>query len=181
MTYFFQVGNTVEALDVQNGEPQRSFVRNVDLVFGQDDGLDDLLTSGRVEVTKFDLNGENGIAVDRTAYAASVDGARLRLDFGANGIGGNRNTDAGDGYYRIGVDMDGDGNADVFKHFYRMLGDINGDRSVNALDRLLVIRGNTAATPSVDANGDGIVNAIDVALVSRAIGKTLGTDLVVDD
>ena len=115
VTYFFQVGNTVEALDVQNGEPQRSFVRNVDLVFGQDDGLDDLLTSGRVEVTKFDLNGENGIAVDRTAYAASVDGARLRLDFGANGIGGNRNTDAGDGYYRIGVDMDGDGNADVFK------------------------------------------------------------------
>jgi surface-anchored protein len=181
VTYYFQVGNAVDGLDVQNGQVQRSFVRNVDVLFGQDDNLGDLLAAGRVQVTKFDLNGENPVLLAASAFSAGVAGNRLRLDFGANGIGGNRNTDAGDGYYRVGIDIDGDGTADAFKHFYRLLGDVNGDRSVNALDRLLVMRGNSPGAPSVDTNGDGVVNAVDVSIVTRGLGKRLKNGLWVDD
>lgn len=79
VTYYFQVGNVVDAIDVQNGQVQRSFVRNVDVIFEQDD-LDDLLLAGRIEVTKFDLNGENPSLLAASAYSASISGDRLRFD-----------------------------------------------------------------------------------------------------
>ena len=181
VTYYFQVGNTVDALDVQNGQVQRSFVRNVDLVFGEEDNMADLLATGRISVTKFDLNGENGVAMAASAWSASTVGNRLRMDFGVQGIGGNRNDSTADGYYRVGIDIDSDGTADAYKHFYRLLGDVNGDRQVNALDRLLVMRGNSPASPSVDVNGDGVVNAVDLTLVTRSLGKKLKNGLWVDD
>lgn len=180
-TYYFQVGNTIDSSGVQNGQSQRSFVRNVDLVFGEQDNLAALLTAGRVQVTKFDLNGSNPTALAASAYSASVDGDRLRLDFGAQGIGGNRNTNAGDGYYRIGVDLDGDGTADVYQHFYRLLGDMNGDRKVDAADRAWVMSGLGTTDPERDVNGDGVVNSVDNSLVMRAIGKKLKDGLWVDD
>ncbi|MCC6508448.1 MAG: choice-of-anchor M domain-containing protein [Pirellulaceae bacterium] len=180
VTYYFQVGNVVDAIDVQNGQVQRSFVRNVDVIFEQDD-LEDLLQAGRIAVTKFDLNGENPSLLAASAYSASISGDRLRLDFGDQGVGGNRNTDIGDGHYRIGIDIDGDGTSDTFKHFYRLLGDVNGDRAVNVLDRLLVMRGNSPQTPSVDLNGDGVVNSVDLAIVTRGMGKKLKNGLWVDD
>jgi surface-anchored protein len=181
VTYYFQVGNTVDALDVQNGQAQRSFVRNVDIIFSQDDNLDDLLSADRVQVSKFDLSGENPSLLSASAYTATTVDDRLLLDFGAQGIGGNRNTDAGNGYYRIDIDIDGDGVSDVSKYFYRLLGDVNGDRSVNALDRLLVMRGNSPVTPSVDTNGDGVVDSVDLAIVTRALGRKLKNGLWVDD
>ena len=181
VTYYFQVGNTVDALDVQNGQVQRSFVRNVDLVFGEEDNMADLLATGRISVTKFDLNGENGVPMAASAWSASTVGNRLKMDFGAQGIGGNRNDTTADGYYRIGIDIDGDGTVDAYKHFYRLLGDVNGDRQVNALDRLLVMRGNSPGAPSVDVNGDGVVNAVDLTLVTRSLGKKLKNGLWVDD
>lgn len=181
VTYFFQVGNTVEALDVQNGQTQRSFVRNIDLVFGQEDSLEDLLAAGRVQITKSDLNGNNAVALAASAYTASVDGDRLRLDFGVQGIGGNRNTNAGDGYYRVAIDIDGDGEADVFKHFYRLLGDMNGDRKVDLADRTWVMSGLGTNDPERDVNGDGVVNALDNSFLTRAIGRKLKDGLWVDD
>ena len=56
-------------------------------------------------------------------------GNELLLDFGAAGIGGNRNTTAGDGYYQLSIDLDGDGTFETVEHFYRLLGDVNGDRA----------------------------------------------------
>ena len=164
VTYYFQVGNTVDAIDVQSGQSQRSFVRGIDLVFGQEDSLEDLLAAGRVQITKSDLNGNNPVALAASSYSASVDGDRLRLDFGMQGVGGNRNTNAGDGYYRIGVDIDGDGTADVFTHFYRLLGDMNGDRKVDQADRAWVMSGLGTTNPERDVNGDGVVNSVDNSL-----------------
>jgi len=181
VTYYFQVSNAIDAVDVQNGQTQRSFVRNVDLVFGEEDSLASLLIAGRVQVTKFDLNGNNGAALAASAFTASVTGDRLRLDFGDQGIGGSRNTNAGDGYYRIGVDIDGDGTADVFKHFYRLLGDVNGDRKVDAADRTRVMSGSGLSVAERDVNGDGVVNSVDLTLVTRALGKKLKDGLWVDD
>jgi len=181
VTYYFQVSNTIDVVDVQNGQTQRSFVSNVDLVFGEEDRLADLLSAGRVQVTKFDLNGDNGAALAAGAFTASVTGDRLRLDFGAQGIGGNRNTNAGDGYYRVGVDIDGDGTVDAVRHFYRLLGDVNGDRQVNAVDRSLVMAASGTNNLERDANGDGVVNSVDFTLTSRALNRKLKNGLWVDD
>jgi len=136
-----------------------------------------------VQVTKFDLNGDNGAALASSAFAASIAGDRLRLDFGAQGIGGSRNTNAGDGYYRVGVDIDGDGTADVFRHFYRLLGDVNGDRKVDAADRTRVMSGSSGglSVAERDVNGDGVINSADTTLVTRALGKKLKDGLWVDD
>ena len=38
-----------------------------------------------------------------------VSGNRIIADFGTQGIGGNRNTGTGNGYYRFGVDADRNG------------------------------------------------------------------------
>ncbi len=117
------------------------------------------------------------------APTLSVADNRVRLDFGSQGIGGNRNTNAGDGYYRIGVDIDGDGTADSFHHFYRLLGDVNGDRQVNAMDRSLVMSASGSANPERDVNGDGVVNQrrFDAGLTSgkqETQGWTLGRRLI---
>ncbi len=141
-------------------------------MFEQQDSLEDLLAAGRVQVTRMDLNGNNPSA-PLVAPTLSVADNRVRLDFGSQGIGGNRNTNAGDGYYRIGVDIDGDGTADSFHHFYRLLGDVNGDRQVNAMDRSLVMSASGSANPERDVNGDGVVNSVDLTLVSRAANRRL--------
>jgi surface-anchored protein len=180
VTYYFQVGNKTEAIDVQNGQTQRSFVRNVDLAFSTSDSLSSLLGAGRVQVTRMDLNGNNPSA-PLVAPALSVVDNKIRLDFGVQGIGGNRNTNAGDGYYRIGVDIDGDGTADSFHHFYRLLGDVNGDRQVNATDRSLVMAASGSTNQERDVNGDGVVNSVDFSLTSRALNRKLKDGLWVDD
>jgi surface-anchored protein len=169
------------ATDVQNGQTQRSFVRNVDLVFGAGEVLTGLLSSGRIEVTKFDLNGENPFLLAASAFLASLNGTRIKLDFGTEGIGGSRNTNMGNGYYRIDIDLNGDSTADSFRYFYRLLGDINGDRQVNATDRSLVMAASGSTNPERDANGDGIVNSVDFSLTSRAINRKLKDGLWVDD
>ncbi len=167
MTYYFQVGNTIDAINVQNGQAQRSFVRNVDIFFSQVDSLADFLASGRIQVTKFDLNGENAFPLSRRCLLSQRGRQPIETDFGSQGVGGSRNTNTGDGYYRIGVDIDGDGAADEFRHFYRLLGDVNGDRQVNATDRSLVMAASGTANSERDANGDGVVNSVDFSLTSR--------------
>jgi surface-anchored protein len=182
VTYYFKVGNTAEAIDVQNGMTQRSYIRNLDVLFGSDDGLDDILANpGRVQITKYDLNGNNGSVLPATAFGLSTSGSSLKFDFGLQGLGGNRNTNAGDGYYRVGIDADGDGEFETFKSFYRLLGDVNGDHKVDASDRTSVMAALRSQNPEADANGDGVVNSADLTLVTRAIGRKFKDDLFADD
>ncbi len=179
ITYYFVVGNEVRELDVQNGLDQRSYIRNLDLVFESDEGLLDLLSAGRIQLTKFDLNGENAVAM--TNPSMGVVGNTLRFDFGSQGLGGNRNSNAGDGYYRIGIDVDGDGQMDAFKHFYRLLGDVTGDGKVDDLDRMFILNNIGSNNPNADVNGDRIINGVDSLLTTRAFGRKLKDGLRLDD
>ncbi len=115
----------LNAIDVQNGQVQRSYVRNVDLLFDNGPGLAAILSNAatRIRVTKFDLNGANGVV--QPTPGVSQTGNTLKLDFGLNGVGGataNRETNAGDGYYEIAVDADNNGSYESVKRFFRLLG-----------------------------------------------------------
>ena len=166
-------------IDVQNGQTQRSYLRALDVLFDQSSGLMDLIDNNRLQLTRFDLNGLNGSL--KSFPTPTVVGNKIHFDFGVQGIGGNRNTNAGDGYYELAVDMDGNGSFETKNYFYRLLGDVNGDRKVDATDSSLTLSAFGTRNPERDVNGDGFVNAIDRTLVLRALGRKLKDDLFLND
>jgi hypothetical protein len=107
----------------------------------------------------------------------------LEFDFGTNGIGGDRNTSAGDGYYALAFDLDANGSLETELDFYRLLGNVNSDRIVDNLDiaAISAVLGRTGSNLDEDVNGDGVVNALDRTLASRARGRRLAAGLPLDD
>lgn len=179
-----QVQNVTEliGIDVQLGQNQRSYVRYVDLVFDRSNDLLSLLDGSRFQLNRFDLNGQNGAAM--TIPTRSVFGNSVRLDFGQQGIGGNRNSNIGDGYYQFAFDADADGgfeDGSPVMSFHRLLGDVNGDGIVNSADKTQVMLANKSSNPESDANGDGIVNLSDISYTSRAANRKLRPDLFRND
>jgi len=173
---------TLAAMDVQRGAAQRSYLRYVDLVFASDLGLADLAGGGRVRLMRFGLNGSSGTSVS-LHNVLQVDGDRLILDFGPQGIGGNASSTSGDGYYQIGLDLDGNGSFETTRSFYRLLGDVNGDRTVNSrdLDMIRAAYGQSGSGLQTDVNASGTVDRADWSAAYRNRGKRLGTQLQVDD
>jgi len=173
--------NEVVGFDVQRGAMQRSYIRFLDLVFESSDGLAQLIAEGRLWMTRYSLTGTGGSYVNLAGKAVAI-GNRIQIDFGAAGIGGNRNTAAGDGYYRLRVDADGDGTFETWKHFYRLLGDTNRDRWVNTTDVNAVNadRGKTGVR-NTDLNGDLVVNTTDVNIVKKQRGRSVANWLPLDD
>lgn len=172
----------LQGFDVQKGAAQRSFIRNVDFVFDDAVALQNLLRAGRMQLTRSNLDGLNPTAVNLTGKVAQS--ARvLSVDFGAQGIGGNRNSNMGDGYYQFKLDMDGDGSFETTRSFYRLFGDTNGDRKVDDLDVLAIntVMGRLGSNLDQDINGDGIVNALDRAYAITAKGRRLLNGLWIDD
>ncbi len=182
-TFTINVANVTElgGIDVQLGQTQRSYVRYLDAVFDRSDDLMSMIGSGRFQMTKRDLNGNTPINVPLTPSMFSIVGNSARIDFGSNGLGGNRNTSAGDGYYELAIDMDGNGSYESKKYFYRLLGDVNGDRKVDSVDSSLVTSSFGLTNPNRDVNGDGFVNSNDRTLILRSIGRKLKDDLFADD
>jgi hypothetical protein len=174
--------NEIVGFDVQRGASQRSYIRYVDLVFESSEGLAQLVAGGRLSLTRYSLAGTGGGAVS-LANRATVIGNRIQLDFGANGIGGSRNSATGDGYYRLRADTDGDGTLEATRHFYRLLGDTNGDRTVNNTDvnRIIAERGRVGTNLNTDINGDGIVNNTDRDLARRQLGRSVSSTLPLND
>jgi hypothetical protein len=168
-------------IDVQLGQTQRSYVRYLDLLFSSGTELAALISGNRFQLTKNDLNGINPVSVPLTAGMFSTSGARARLDFGVNGLGGNRNTGDGDGYYEIAMDLDSNGTFETKKYFYRLLGDVNGDRKVDSTDASLIGGALGTANPERDVNGDGVVNSNDRTLALRANLRKLKDGLLTDD
>lgn len=164
------------SINVQNGQMQRSFIRYLDLSFNTGVSLSSLLTDNRIKLTRYTLNGINGVNVPLPATTVATN--HIILNFGAQGIGGNSNSNIGDGYYEIAVDMDGNGSFESMKYFYRLLGDISGDRKVTSADKtqVLMAQGGTY-NPESDANGDGLINVVDTSLVTRAINRSLNNGL----
>jgi len=153
--------NELVSFDVQRGMQQRSYIRYIDLVFESEDGLTGLLAEGRIGLTRYSLTGTNGVNVS-LAGKATATGNRITVDFGSQGIGGSRNSSAGDGYYGLRLDTDDNGGFETVRNFYRLLGDTNGDRQVNSTDRNNVrARLGQTGTLDADVNGDGVVNSTD--------------------
>jgi hypothetical protein len=139
-------------------------------------------------VERFALNAtlvapETGVAV--TNFAISKVASRLRLDFGTNGVTGSRTTNAGDGFYRVLVDVNRDGDfsdaVDGAFEFCRILGDTNRDAQVDQADLNLVNSqfGRTGTNLSGDIDGSGAVNIVDRTLVTqqRNINRRLSDNL----
>lgn len=162
--------------DVSQGQTQRSFLRYVELQFDTNLGLGGLA----LELTKFDLQGNNGTVI--TLPSTSVSGQSVWLDFGASGIGGNAGTTAGNGYYSIAVDTDGNGSFESVKYFYRILGDVNAGGGVTGSDKtqVLAAQGGPYDIES-DVNGNGVVNIVDTSLCSRQMNVSLNNTLQLDD
>jgi uncharacterized delta-60 repeat protein len=181
VTYSFaSAGLVATAIDVQNGIRQRSYVRYLDVLFSSATGVDAMLNAGRVKVERFAIDAasvtpETGVNVPGAVLAQN--GNRLRLDFGASGLGGLRQ--AGNGFYRVLLDMDGNGSfADVGDNafeFHRLFGDANGDAKVDVADTDLVTSqiGRTGSNLDGDLDGNGAVNSTDRLYTTQQRGKKL--------
>ena len=129
----------VTSFQVQKGSVERSFVRYLDLGFNQSVGIQALVDSiqdtanDRVQLIHYDLNGLNGQRVSLAGKAHTVDQV-MAFDFGQNGVSGSPTSTAGDGWYELKLDLDGNGTYETVKHFYRLFGDVNGDRAVDNND-----------------------------------------------
>jgi hypothetical protein len=136
----------IQSFVVQEGAKERSFVRYIDVTFNQSVGLSALVASvnagipadARIRLVRYSLNGAGPAVPVSLQMKVKAVGDVLAFDFGSGGIGGNANSSAGDGYYALQFDLDGNGTFETVKHFYRLLGDVNGDRSVDSVDYALV-------------------------------------------
>jgi len=185
----------VTAFDVQRGAKQRSFIRYLDLTFNSADGVNDLIsslndgdaTNDRVRLRRFDLDG--GGAAEMVPLQGVLDFRAvdqvMQFDFGIQGIGGNRNSGFGDGYYLLDLDLDGDvsNGWETELRFYRLFGDVSGNRIVDNLDlsAISIALGRAGANLEEDVNGDGVVNQVDRILAARSLGRRLAASLILDD
>lgn len=171
-------------IDVQKGATQRSYIRNIDLVFDDASTLADLVQNARLQLVRYDLSGQNGVPVDLAGKFTQQD-KTLSFDFGVQGIGGNRNSNAGDGYYQFSLDLNGDGAFETTRSFYRLFGDANGDSRVDDSDvtriSAAIALSRTGLNLDENINGDGVVNALDRLYATRARGRWWSEGLGVDD
>jgi hypothetical protein len=167
----------LDGLTVQNGSAGRSYVRYVTLNFGTSLGLANIMSSigtatPRLSLTFAGTTGTQSIARSLTSRVTVV-GNTLRIDFGVNGVGGDRNSSLGDGVYRLRVDLDGDGALESTRNFHRLFGDVDGNGVVNDADIALVqgAQSQTGLNLVTDLNGDGVVNLTDLSNVKRRKGS----------
>ncbi len=131
----------------------------------------------------YNLDGvSNPVAVNLVGVVSRV-GNKLAFNFGTQGIGGNRNSNLGDGYYRLSIDQDGDGGYEATKSFYRLFGDVNGDHKVDDLDVNLIppAYGQRGSFLNADVNGDGVVNSTDRSYAYQSRGRKLAVNVIVND
>ncbi len=180
----------VSAFDVQKGAIQRSFIRYVDVTFSLGNPLQamvDSVTDGdanndRIALVRRGLDGSSNPTPIGLLNVITVSGETLAFDFGTQGLGGNRNTNVGDGYYTLQFDLDANGDfAGTGENLmlYRLLGNVDGDTIVTQADVDAIVAAFGISGPNLeqDANGDGVVNQIDRILASRALGRELGGGL----
>ncbi len=181
-TFTIQILKPLEllAFDVQEGDLQRSYIRYVDWVFSSVPEEGPL----RFQLMRTDLNGSNLSEV--SLPSPNFTGAAYTFDFGSQGIGGNRNSDLGDGYYQFKFDLDGDGTFETTRSFFRLFGDTDGNGVVNsddlnAIDAAKKAGASPTAKRNADINGDGVVNALDRLYGTRALNRRLLNGVLVDD
>lgn len=182
-TFTINVANVFEmtGFDVQLGQTQRSYVRYLDVQFtGEAGNLNDVIS--RLKLTHHGLDGASSTMVSLAGVSYSiVNGDTLRLDFGINGIGGNRNSNLGDGYYKLSLDSDGDGSHETQNSFYRLFGDVTGDQQVTQADVDAIFAAYGTSNAERDVNGDGLVNAMDRTFAVRGLNRKLTGGWILTD
>ena len=177
---FAAAGLQATGIDVQNGANQRSYVRSLDVLFSTATGLSDLLAAGRVKVERFGIDATSvnpGTGSLVTGFGLTQADRSLRLDFGVGGLGGLNA--AGNGFYRILIDQDGNNSfgdpGDAAFEFFRLLGDANGDGKVDNTDASFVTSqvGRSGNNLDADLDGNGVVNSLDQLFTSQQQGKKL--------
>ncbi|QDS94826.1 hypothetical protein FF011L_36080 [Roseimaritima multifibrata] len=169
----------VTGFDVNNGLENRSSVHSADILFNDENFIDQLLESlndedssnDRIRIERLDLNGNSIEPPVYLPVTAVQDGLTLRLQFGATGIQEN-------GVYAIRLDMDDDADNewDDELQFHRLKGDINGDGAVDTSDLLkarLAYR-NSALHADADVDGNGMVDAFDLRFFSTFLRQRDG-------
>jgi hypothetical protein len=184
-SFVLTVTADVTGFELSKGQTQRSYIRYIDLTLANSSLASTLASNlSRLKLTKSSLTGDGASNVAIPASVVSAVGNQLKLDFGAAGLGASRNSNSGDGYYTLGLDLNNDGVYETKFFFYRIFGDVNGDRIVNATDESLVTANANTTVPynaNNDPNGDGVVNGSDVIVVRRALGRQLGSGLLITD
>jgi hypothetical protein len=181
-SFTLTVTSTVTSFVVSRGAAQRSYIRYLDLGMDSNASALALLQNpSRVKLTKADLNGVGSAAVSLAGFLSVPTGqSTLSVNFGTVGLGNSRNTTTADGYYTLGLDLDGNGTFETNLFFFRILGDTNGDREVTVADQNAVLAGCTAPyNANLDLNGDGVVNTSDFQYVKKSVGKKLKNTLIV--
>ena len=190
-TFAAPVMTEVVDFDVQKGADQRSFLQYLDVFFNTSDELAGIIASlndgdmanDRISLTRFALDGSGaGDDVSLAGRVSAIDQA-LELDFGDQGIGGNRNSSLGDGYYSLKLDLDGNGSLETELNFFRLLGDADGDGDADNADLAAIAGafGQLGSNLDGDLNGDGRVNAFDRLLWFRGRGKSIAPGLPLND
>src|SRR5262249_44049795 len=191
----------VSAFVVQKGPKEvvgRSFIRYVDVMLDQRQTTADIVnslkdadpTNDRIKIKRYDINGNplTGAKAFQPITAAQINvlDSVIALDFGTKGITGSATSNAGDGFYEVQLDLDGNGSLETSRSFFRLLGDTNGDRIVDdfdlnaiAVDAALFLKGVNIST---DVNGDGKVDAVDITLATnqKKANRKLSTSRPVD-
>jgi hypothetical protein len=177
-----KVTSTVTSFTVSKGLTQRSYIRYLDLGMDSNTSALALLNNpSRVQLTRADLNGVGSTPVPLTGFLSVPTGqSTLAIDFGTDGLGSSRNTTTADGYYTLGVDLDGNGTFETKLFFSRLLGDTSGNREVTAADQNAVLAGLTQDyNANLDVNGDGVVNTSDFQYVRKSLGRKIKSTLIV--
>lgn len=142
------------SIDVQSGQTQRSYITHLDVLFNDVSGVAALAANNRLRMERFAVNAKNadvGTGTIVSGVNAVANGNSIRLDFGPTGLGGSGG--AGDGFYRVLMDLDGDGQFDDGHfEFFRLFGDTNRNGRVEVSDQLNI---------SEDINGDGRIDSRD--------------------
>jgi hypothetical protein len=180
--FTLKVISTITSFSVSKGQISRSYIRY--LTVGMDSNASALMLKNnlnRVRLTKADLSGAGSTILPLANFISVPTGtSNLAIDFGTVGLGNSRNTNTADGYYTLGVDLDGNGTYETSLSFYRILGDTNGDREVNIADQNTVLSGCIVSyNVNLDLNGDGVVNTSDYQYVRRSVGKKLKSTLII--
>ncbi len=172
---------TPTGIVVQQGANQRSFIQTVAIAFTSTNLLSDWFRTEYVEIQKFAISATD-LSTGATLLSPSqiaVHGNQLNINFGPNGVGNSKTTIAGDGYFRIRLDLDRDGifgeNEDAHFDFHRLLGDADGDGKVSALDTAVVdsLMGRLGANLDGDLNGSQKVDVTDRSYTTRQRGRSI--------
>ncbi|MEZ6090535.1 MAG: hypothetical protein R3C05_21450 [Pirellulaceae bacterium] len=130
-------------------------------MFNRSEGVDALVDSGRLVLSRYAPDG-TGPAVDVPLDGlVTPSGDKLTIDFGDDGIGGDRFSSVGNGHYVLTVDTTGDGNPNHTFAFHRLFGDADGDRDVDRDDIVKIVTSVVSQIIDGNIDGEGGVNLFD--------------------